>query len=98
MNNKEKIVNILINELDYCYCDNCEYGDDEDYPGYHCADCHHKYSNWSLSEKTALRLAEEINACYEPIILFLIQALEDEHMGCSWYYCQAIEEKYGVKI
>ena len=98
MNNKEKIINILINDLNYCYCDNCKYGDWDKYHDKYCMECHRKYQNWSLSKETASRLADEINACYEPIILFLIQALEDEHMGCSWDYCQAIEEKYGVKI
>lgn len=57
---KEKIVNILINELCYCYCDNCEYGNWDKYQDDQCEDCHRKYQNWKLSSDTAAQIAEQI--------------------------------------
>lgn len=54
---KEKIVNILINELCYCYCDNCKYGKFKDR---HCDDCHREYQSWKLSTDTAAQIAEQI--------------------------------------
>ncbi len=58
---KEKIVNILIDELCYCYCDNCEYGNWDKYPDYRgCDGCYRKYQNWKLSTNTAAKIAEQI--------------------------------------
>lgn len=57
---KEKIINILINELCYCYCDNCEYGNWDKYKDNECDDCHRKYQNWKLSKNTATQIAEQI--------------------------------------
>lgn len=57
---KEKIINILINELCYCYCDNCEYGNWDKYQDNECDDCHIKYQNWKLSTNTATKIAEQI--------------------------------------
>lgn len=57
---KEKIINILINELNYCYCDNCEYGNWDRYQDTPCDDCHRKYQNWKLSTDTAAQIAEQI--------------------------------------
>lgn len=57
---KEKIINILINELCYCYCDNCEYSNWDKYKDYYCDDCHRKYQNWKLSTDTATQIAEKI--------------------------------------
>lgn len=60
MNNKEKIINILISELSYSYCDNCKHNDYERYGGRYCMDCHRKYQNWALSPGTAEELADQI--------------------------------------
>lgn len=57
---KEKIINILINELDYCYCDNCEYDDWDKYQEHYCDDCLRKYQNWRLSSNTVTEIAELI--------------------------------------
>ena len=59
MNNKEKIIDILTSELNYCYCDNCKYTD-EQYEYRYCMDCHRKYQNWALSPGTAEELADRI--------------------------------------
>ena len=55
---KEKIINILINELCYCYCDNCEYSNQDKYGDRYCDGC--QYQNWKLSTDTAANLAEQI--------------------------------------
>ena len=57
---KEKIINILINELYYCYCDNCEYGNWDKYQDRYCDNCYRKYQNWKLSIDTATQIAEQI--------------------------------------
>ena len=57
---KEKIINILINELSYCYCDNCEYNNWNKYQDNECDNCHRKYQNWKLSTDTAALLADKI--------------------------------------
>ena len=57
---KEKIINILINKLDYCYCDNCKYSDWDKYHDRCCSDCYRKYQNWALSTDTAAEIAEQI--------------------------------------
>ena len=59
-NKEEKIAKILTNELCYCYCDNCEFGNWDKYQDTRCDDCHRKYQNWQLSEDTAKELAEQI--------------------------------------
>lgn len=57
---KEKIINILIDELCYCYCDNCEYNNWDKYQDNECDECHRKYQNWKLSKDTAAQIAEQI--------------------------------------
>jgi len=57
---KEKIINILINELYCCYCNNCEYNNWDEYGYRYCDDCHRKYQNWKLSKDTAAQIAEQI--------------------------------------
>ena len=57
---KEKIVEILINNLNYCYCDNCKYNNYETYGDRFCDECHRKYSNWALSSTTAEEIADKI--------------------------------------
>lgn len=53
---KEKIINILINELCYYDCDNCEYN--YKYQDDRCEDCHR--INWKLSKDAAAQIAEQI--------------------------------------
>ena len=60
MNNKEKIINILISELSYCYCDNCKFANYNEGENNYCFDCHRKYQNWALSPGTAEELADRI--------------------------------------
>ena len=57
---KEKIIESLINKLNYCYCDNCKFSDYNTYGDRYCDDCHRKYSNWALSPVTAEEIADEI--------------------------------------
>ena len=57
---KEKIINILINELYYCDCDNCEYNNWDKYQDNECDFCYRKYQNWKLSTDTAAKIAEQI--------------------------------------
>ena len=60
MNNKEKIKEILMNELEYCYCYTCEYGNWDKYHGDECDNCYRKYNSWTLSSDTAAKIAEQI--------------------------------------
>ena len=55
INEIQKVMDILLKEFDYVYCDTCKYYDTDS-----CDDCHRKYINWALSVNTARRLAEEI--------------------------------------
>ena len=57
---KEKIIKILIDELCYCYCDNCEYSNWNKYQDNECDNCYRKYQNWKLSTNTAAQIAEQI--------------------------------------
>ena len=59
-NNKEKIAKILTDELSYCYCDNCEFGNWDKCQDTRCDDCHRKYQNWRLSQNTAEEIADKI--------------------------------------
>lgn len=52
---KEKIVELLMSELSYAYCDNCN-NDDSMF----CDGCHRKYQNWCLSEAVAYDLSDRI--------------------------------------
>lgn len=56
---RKKIIEILINELDYCYCDNCKYNDYEIYGDRFC-ECYRKYQNWALSPVTAEKIVDKI--------------------------------------
>lgn len=57
---RDKIAEIIYDELGYMYCDNCRYNSeiDEDEPNYGCDDCHRKYNGWGISMAKANRLAE----------------------------------------
>lgn len=59
-NKEEKIIKILTDELCYCYCDNCEFGNWDKYQDTRCDDCHRKYQNWRLSKETAKSIAKQI--------------------------------------
>lgn len=59
-NIEDRIVKILTDELCYCYCDNCEFGNWDKYQDRNCDDCHRKYQNWRLSEDTAKSIAKQI--------------------------------------
>lgn len=56
---KEKISEMLYQNLGAVYCYSCEYGDG-DFESDMCEGCHRKYMNWALSRKAADGLAEEI--------------------------------------
>ena len=53
---KEKIIDILRDELSSVYCFNCENDLDEDL----CGDCHRKYMNWKLSKSSAEEITDKI--------------------------------------
>ena len=55
MNIKFKIIDILLDNFRYIYCDSCKHQNTDD-----CDDCHRKYINWSLSSESANQIAEEI--------------------------------------
>lgn len=60
INTEEKIAKILTDELCYCYCDNCEFGNWDKYQDTRCDNCYRKYQNWRLSEDTARMIADKI--------------------------------------
>ena len=62
---KEKMVNVLIDTLSYCYCDNCKYGDYEKYGDRHCDECHRKYVSWALSPEVAEEIVNKIIDIYK---------------------------------
>ena len=49
---KDKIVEILLEELCEVYCDTCD--------GEYCEDCNRKAMNWGISRHTAERIANRI--------------------------------------
>lgn len=53
---KERISELLYQQLGGVYCDSCEYQDNEE----RCNGCHRKYMNWAISEEAANGLAEAI--------------------------------------
>lgn len=62
---REKIVELLLQELSYAYCYNCKGSDEEIDHDRFCDDCHRKYQNWALSKTTAGYLADEIIKMFE---------------------------------
>ena len=56
MKTKEEIVNILLGDLCYVYCDNCAHK----MTSSRCDECHRKYMNWELSESAAEEIADKI--------------------------------------
>lgn len=59
MDNKKRISDLIYNNLDYMYCDNCRYSTemDDDSP---CENCHRKYNGWAVSRAEADRISELI--------------------------------------
>lgn len=68
--NKQKAISqIIYDNLDYMYCDNCRFSkeikeEDCDEGMYGCEDCHRKYNGWGISKKVANKLAKEILELY----------------------------------
>jgi len=60
MDNKYKIMDILLEEFKYIYCDSCRLQDSEN-----CEGCYRKYINWSLSSETAANIADKIINVFE---------------------------------
>lgn len=64
MNKKiqQNISDIIYNELNYMYCDNCrcdsEIEKDSEESG--CEDCHRKYNGWGISKSESNRIAKMI--------------------------------------
>ena len=57
MDEKEFISKLIYNVVDYMYCDNCRYNDDN---GNACEGCHRKYNKWAISKYVCDYLAEVI--------------------------------------
>ena len=55
MDIKFKIIDILLDNFQYIYCESCKHQDTDN-----CDECHRKYMNWSLSSEYANQIAEEI--------------------------------------
>lgn len=55
MDNKYKIMDILLEDFKYIYCDSCRFQGSDN-----CEDCRRKYFNWSLSSETAANIADKI--------------------------------------
>ena len=53
---REKIANIIYDELSYIYCFNCRNEDDDD----SCEVCYRKYMNWAIGKSTAEEIADKI--------------------------------------
>lgn len=53
--NKDAIANIIYNELDYMYCNNCRYSEEIESD---CDFCYRKYNNWGISKKESERIAQ----------------------------------------
>lgn len=69
INLEEKISDFLFKELDYVYCFNCKYNDDNtrfssepdsDWTYDHCEGCYRKNINWEISKNECYRLAHKI--------------------------------------
>lgn len=73
---KQKISDLIYNDLDYMYCDNCRYNTERysraienyedakpsDYSP--CDDCHRKMNGWAISRANADYLAKKIMECF----------------------------------
>lgn len=65
---EQKIAELIYNDLDYMYCDNCRFGfeiseedcTDESGISYGCEDCHRKYNGWGISKAASENLVRKI--------------------------------------
>lgn len=64
---QQKISDIIYDQLNYMYCDNCRFNSElnreqfEKENGYWgCEDCHRKYNGWGISKATCDSLARKI--------------------------------------
>lgn len=63
---KDKISELLYNELDYIYCDNCKFyfiseeSSNEKYGHYGCENCYRKCMGWEINKNFSDKLAEKI--------------------------------------
>lgn len=57
--NKEAISKLIYKTLNYAYCDNCKFADNNDF-NFCCEDCHRKNNNWAVARYTCDELAEKI--------------------------------------
>ena len=71
MTKREKInmiAELIYNDLDYMYCDNCRFNSEikekdcteESGIQWGCDDCHRKYNGWGISKSSAVKLAKKI--------------------------------------
>ncbi len=95
---KNEIIKLLTGQLDYAYCDNCKYGDYDKYGDRYCDNCHRKYQNWGLSYSTANDLANIIDGHYKKIIQYLIDWLEDEHIGMEGVVKEDLKREFDYDI
>ena len=66
MSNKPSIEDILLNELNSVYCDNCSSdGLNREDDDYNCGECNRKSMMWGLSEPAAKRIAIKIRSLSE---------------------------------
>jgi len=69
---QEKISDLLYNNLNYMYCDNCRFDSEiseeeseKKYGYWGCENCHRKYNRWGISRGECDRLAKIIGEQYE---------------------------------
>lgn len=69
---EKKIAELIYNQVDYMYCDNCRFNyeiSEEEYGKTHifwaCDDCYRKYNGWGISkaesENIAIKISNVIN-------------------------------------
>jgi hypothetical protein len=72
MTEKEQaIANLIYNDLDYMYCDNCRFNSEiseeesnKKFGYWGCEDCNRKCNGWGISKSNAEYLAKEITKIY----------------------------------
>lgn len=57
---KNKIVDLLLDELSYIYCDNCKFNDVKGTEEAPCDECHRKNMHWEASDKFCQQIANKI--------------------------------------
>lgn len=59
----QKIAELLYEEIDYMYCNNCRFDSEireEDSDKWKCDECHRKYNGWGISKAESERIAKKI--------------------------------------